>query len=336
MSRGSSDVTVSGPFARSDADGTQHGGGNAGPGRWHEDTPSTWAQRAIAAGIVVLPAVAVIVGVVAGELAPRTADVWLMVGGFAAVGVGISVGFHRYFTHRTFDTFPAVAFALGVLGSMAWQGPVMEWAAVHRRHHKHSDHEDDPHSPHLAGSGVGGLLRGALFAHAGWMFKVNIRTPEMERYVPDLRRSVVVMTLSRWYAVVAVCGLIAPGLVALAVEPTLESVGLGILWGGIGRSFALNHVTWCVNSVCHLWGRRDHDTSDQSRNNWIFGILALGEGWHNNHHAHPASARLGLRWWQVDAGWYVIMLMQACGLAWNVRQPGRVSGGVRRLPSAEH
>lgn len=302
--------------------------------QWHACSRPLLSQRILAVLLVVFAPVAVMVSVACGGAVPRKLDVSMLIYGFVLSGLGVSVGYHRYFTHRSFDTSSPVAFLLGVLGSLAWQGPAIEWAEVHRRHHRHSDRPDDPHSPHACGGGLWGMIKGAIYAHQGWMFLVNIRAPDMARYSPDLRADATVRLVSRLYYLWAVSGLLLPGLIAYCVEPTLKSVWLGVLWGGIIRAFVLNHVTWCVNSICHLWGDREYDTADHSRNNPVMGIVALGEGWHNNHHAFPFSARFGLRWWQVDAGYLVIKAMKALGLVWNVRLPDGMRVSARRRVKA--
>lgn len=297
------------------------GADNRESGRWHEDVAPSLPQQALAFLLVVFPIVAISTALWFGVFVPRPIDVAMMLAGFVLSGIGISVGFHRHFTHRAFDASAPVEFVLGILGSLAWQGPLLEWAEVHRRHHRHSDHEDDPHSPHTSGSGLWGMIKGAIFAHIGWMFLVNLRSPEMARYSPDLRANRTIVVVSRLHYVWAVGGLVLPALIAAAYEPTWRSAWLGLLWGGIIRVFLLNHVTWCVNSLCHLVGSRDYRTGDESRNNTLMGWLAFGEGWHNNHHAFPYSARFGLRWWQMDAGFLFIRLLERMGLVWNVRQP---------------
>lgn len=313
----------SAPAGAAEAVDTDVAGTPSAPQRWHEDVPAGFGQRSLSVFIVLVPPLLLATALMLGVARPRPVDLVMLVVGFILTGLGITVGFHRYFTHRSFDTSRPMAYLFGVLGAMAWQGPALEWAETHRRHHRHSDLPDDPHSPHLDGDGVKGLLKGALFAHQGWMFMVNIRGRDMARYAPDLRADPVVISVSRFAYPWAIAGLLIPGGIAWLVEPTWTSVWLGILWGGLLRAFAVNHVTWCINSVCHLWGSRDYRTSDHSRNVPILGVLGLGEGWHNNHHAFPSSARLGLRWWQFDPGWVAIRTLQMLGAVWNVRVPGR-------------
>jgi stearoyl-CoA desaturase (Delta-9 desaturase) len=243
----------------------------------------------------------------------------LLVGGYILTALGITVGYHRLFTHRSFETHWAVQFLLGAFGSMAAEGPLLKWVAFHRRHHQLSDTHEDPHSPHHHGEGFFGLLRGFWFAHLGWIFKPD--PPNMSRYVKDLRQSALLRQVSLLFPVWVALGLLIPAVLGGLLTGTWTGALLGLVWGGLARIFLVHHVTWSVNSVCHLWGRRPFECADHSRNNLLFGILAMGEGWHNNHHAFPTSARHGLRWWQVDASYWFIRALSWLGLAWKVRLP---------------
>jgi stearoyl-CoA desaturase (Delta-9 desaturase) len=248
-------------------------------------------------------------------------DVGLLVGLYLLTGLGITVGFHRLLVHRSFDTYPAVKFVLAVLGSMAVQGGVLKWAANHRRHHQHSDTPDDPHSPYRFGTGILSRLRGFWHSHVGWTF-----TPDpagLARYVRDLHRSRTLRAADKLFVGWVVLGLLVPAILGGLLTESWIGAVRGLLWGGLVRVFLVHHVTWSVNSIGHLWGSRPHKSSDQSRDNFLLGILALGEGWHNSHHAFPTSARHGLRWWQPDISYFVIRLLAVIGLAWNVRLPTR-------------
>jgi stearoyl-CoA desaturase (delta-9 desaturase) len=246
-------------------------------------------------------------------------DLGLLGGMYVLSALGITVGFHRQLTHRSFETGAVVRFVLAALGSMAVQGSVLRWVAQHRRHHQHSDTPADPHSPHHHGRGLFGLVRGFWHAHLGWAFRPD--AAGLDRYVADLRKLRSIRVASALFPVWIVVGLLVPAVVGGLVAGTWGGALLGLLWGGLVRVFLVHHVTWSVNSVCHLWGSRPYPEHDHSRNNVVFGVLALGEGWHNNHHAFPTSARHGLRWWQVDVSYYVIRAMAVVGLAWKVRLP---------------
>ncbi len=243
----------------------------------------------------------------------------LLGGMYIATAVGITVGYHRFFTHRSFRTPRPIAAILAALGSMAVEGPVLQWAAVHRRHHQHSDDHDDPHSPHTHGAGIWGILRGMWHAHMGWLLRAQPRG--LARYVRDLRKDRLVRWMSRLFPVWVLLGLLVPAALGGVLTLSWTGVLLGFIWGGLVRIFLVHHVTWSINSVCHIWGSRPFRSHDESRNNAIFGILALGEGWHNNHHAFPASARHGLRWWEIDVSYLIIRGMGLIGLARDIRVP---------------
>ena len=249
----------------------------------------------------------------------RWVELGLLLGMYVVTALGITVGFHRLFTHRAFETNPVIRFALAVFGSMAVQGSLRRWVAQHRRHHQHSDTEEDPHSPHHQGEGVFGLVRGVWHAHLGWIFHPD--PPNLLHYAKDLDQSRTLRTVSALFPVWVGLGLLIPAVLGGLLTGTWSGAFFGLLWGGLVRVCLAHHVTWSINSVCHLWGGQPYPTNDHSRNNFLFGILALGEGWHNNHHAFPTSARHGLRWWQLDASYWVIRALALLGLAWNVRLP---------------
>jgi stearoyl-CoA desaturase (Delta-9 desaturase) len=216
---------------------------------------------------------------------------------YLATGLGVTVGFHRL-THRSFETSRGMRAALAILGSAAVEGPVIPWVAGHRKHHTFSDGEGDPHSPHVGhGGGLRGALRALLHAHLGWLF-VHTHRASMRRYAPDL--------LAASFGLgVALGGRVGAGLTAL-------------LWGGGVRTFLVHHVTYSINSLRHTFGRRAFDTDDHSRNLAWLALPALGESWHNNHHAFPTSAVHGLGRRQPDPSAWVITGLERLGLVWNV------------------
>ncbi|MAE64555.1 MAG: acyl-CoA desaturase [Phycisphaeraceae bacterium] len=244
----------------------------------------------------------------------------VLLGMYVATVLGVTVGYHRLYTHRSFETRGVVKVALTVLGSMAAQGPLIRWVAVHRRHHQHSDEHGDPHSPHQSGNGTLGVLRGLWHAHMGWLFHSD--APNLMNCVRDLERSRLVRVVSALFPLWLVVGLVLPAVIGGVITLSWSGALLGFIWGGMVRIFLVHHVTWSVNSVCHMIGSRPFQTRDNSRNNLVFGVLALGEGWHNNHHAFPTSARHGLRWWQLDLSYLFIRALAMMNLAWNVRRPG--------------
>jgi stearoyl-CoA desaturase (delta-9 desaturase) len=222
--------------------------------------------------------------------------------------------YHRLFTHKSYKAAPAVSVVLGVVGSMAVQGSILDWVATHRRHHQHTDRPDDPHSPYAFGTSVGGMLRGMVHSHLGWFFAKSPPREVMDKYVPDLLSDPFIPPMSRWFGLWAVLGQLIPAAIGLALTHTWMGALMAWIWGGLLRVFFVHHVTWSVNSVCHLWGSRPFDSHDQSRNNLVMGILAMGEGWHNTHHAFPASARHGLSWLELDVTYWLIRLLAAVGL----------------------
>ena len=212
---------------------------------------------------------------------------------------GIGVGYHRMLSHRSFQAHPVVKFILLALGSVALQGNSLEWAATHIKHHALADREGDPHSP----------LEGFFHAHVGWLLGVGLNDADPEVYCPHLLKDPLVTFVGRTYWLWAALGLAIPFLVA---------GWPGFLWGGLVRIALQHHVTWSVNSVCHVFGKREFVTNDQSRNEWIVGLLAFGEGWHNNHHAFPRSAFHGLHWWQFDLSGYLIWTLERFTLVHDV------------------
>jgi stearoyl-CoA desaturase (delta-9 desaturase) len=237
---------------------------------------------------------------------------------YAATGLGITVGFHRLFTHRAFKARKGVRTTLAILGSMAIEGPVISWVADHRKHHAFSDRPGDPHSPHVDhGGGLKGALRGLLHAHVGWLF-IHTQRGRHERYAPDLLADRTIRWVSRWFFGWAVAGLVAAFVLGWLIGGSLHTALTGLLWGGAVRILVLHHATYSINSLCHFFGRRDFDTPDESRNLLWLSLLTFGESWHNNHHAFPTSAAHGLRRWQIDVSAAVIWLLEKTGLAWDV------------------
>ena len=262
------------------------------------------------------------------------ADLTLLAIFYVLTGVGITVGFHRLFTHRAFQTYRPIQYAFAVLGTMALQGSVITWVADHRKHHAHTDAEGDPHSPHLtAGTGVRGALGGLFYAHMGWLFS-EVGEADKQKYAPDLVEDPGMAQVNRRYLLWIAGSLALPGLFGFLFTGTLWGAFTGFLWGGLVRIFLLHHVTWSINSVCHFFGRRRFATEDHSTNVFWLSLLSFGESWHHNHHAFPRSAFHGLRGWELDPGGWVIRGLKRLHLAWDVveitpeRQHQRLSGGV--------
>jgi stearoyl-CoA desaturase (Delta-9 desaturase) len=232
---------------------------------------------------------------------------------YIPTGLGITVGFHRLFTHRSFKTGPVVRGVLAALGSAAIEGPVVSWVADHRKHHAFSDEEGDPHSPHVDHGG----LRGLFHAHVGWLFLHDQRALKT-RYAPDLLADPVVSFVNRTFVLWVLAGFVAPFAIGFVLGGTVVGGLTSLLWGGLIRMFVLHHVTYSINSLCHAFGRRDFETGDESRNLAWLALPSFGESWHNNHHAFPTSSVHGLKWWQIDLSSMVIRALERLGLAWDV------------------
>jgi len=228
-----------------------------------------------------------------------TALVLYFVGG----SFGIGMGYHRLLTHRGYKTYPWIEYFLTWCGTLALEGGPIFWVATHRVHHQKSDREGDPHSPR----------EGTWWAHMGWILTgqgLHHDASVLARYAPDLKRDPVHRWLSEWHWTSNV----VVGLLLLAVGGWDY-----VLWGIFFRVTFTLHCTWLVNSATHLWGSRRFETRDDSTNNWWVALLSFGEGWHNNHHAHPVSARHGLAWYELDINWIGISLLKALGLAWDIK-----------------
>ena len=258
-------------------------------------------------------------------------DLGLLLGGWYATGLGITVGFHRMLAHRAFDATGPIRYFWMALGSLAIQGSPLMWCAVHRRHHQCSDKPGDPHSPHLHNGGVWQIIRGFLHSHTGWLYSPYWTDPRLKKFIPDLMVDKQALAIDRFYYVWIAVSLALPALIAGLVTWSWHGAATGFLWGGLVRAYVTHHITWSINSVCHVFGKQDYQAGDASRNNVIFGFLAHGEGWHNNHHAFPNSARHGLKWWQFDLSWVLIRGMERLRLARNVKVPVANMLSGRRL-----
>jgi stearoyl-CoA desaturase (Delta-9 desaturase) len=244
---------------------------------------------------------------------------------------GITVGYHRLFTHRSFKTSGALRALFAVLGSAAVEGPVIEWVATHRKHHRFSDTVGDPHSPHTEhGAGLRGALRGLFHAHVGWMFR-GVDRANPERYAKDLLADPVLRSVDRMFPLWVLVGLAVPFGLGVALTGSLVGGLTGLLWGGAVRILFLHHATFSINSLCHFFGRRRFPTGDESRNLAWLALPTFGEAWHNNHHAFPTSAHHGLSRWQLDPGGWLIDGLERVGLAWDVV---RISPATQRAKRA--
>jgi stearoyl-CoA desaturase (delta-9 desaturase) len=245
-------------------------------------------------------------------------DVGIFIGIYFATAFGITIGYHRLFTHRSFEAHRPTKYLFAILGSMAVQGPVIGWVADHRKHHAFTDEEGDPHSPHLAhGGGLLGNLKGLYHAHMGWLFDEH-GMADAKRFAPDLLEDKGMRFINRHFIWWVGLSLAIPFGLGFAITGGLTGALTALLWAGFVRIFMVHHVTWSINSICHFFGRRRFDLEDQSTNVAWLAIPSLGEAWHHNHHAYPRSAAHGLRWYEIDLSAMVIKAMDKVGLAWNV------------------
>jgi stearoyl-CoA desaturase (Delta-9 desaturase) len=245
------------------------------------------------------------------------ADLAVMLIMYVITITGVTLGFHRLLTHRSFQTFKPVEYTLAILGSLAVQGPVISWVADHRKHHAHTDQEGDPHSPHGHGGGLRGAIAGLWYAHMGWLFHVS-GTSDHAKYARDLHEDRGMRFIHGTFGLWVTVGLVLPAGLGYLLDPTWQGALTAALWGGPVRIFALHHVTWSINSVCHFFGTRRFAVEDHSTNVFWLSLLSFGESWHHNHHTFPRSARHGLRWWEIDPTAWLIRGMQRLRLAWNV------------------
>ncbi|MGZ3581468.1 MAG: acyl-CoA desaturase [Ktedonobacterales bacterium] len=272
--------------------------------------------------IVIVPLLATGLAVrLVWQRAVHWSDLALLATMYTLVAIGVTVGYHRMLTHRSFTPHPIVKFVLLVLGSMALEGDAIQWTATHTKHHALADRPGDPHSP----------LDGFFHAHLGWIFAETDADPR--RYCRHLLRDRLVLFVSRTHLLWVVLAMAIPFAIGGVLGGWAGAL-TGLLWGGLVRQFLTHHVTWSGNSICHTFGKRAFETNDASRNEWIVGLLALGEGWHNNHHAFPRSAFHGLRWWQFDLAGYVIRLLERLGLAHDVYRVTPAMQAARLAPPA--
>jgi stearoyl-CoA desaturase (delta-9 desaturase) len=277
-------------------------------------------DRIITAVITVGPVLALgVAGWQVWEEALRWSDLVVLAVLYVLTGLGVTLGFHRLLTHRSFKTHPWMRGVLAVLGSAAIEGPVTSWVADHRKHHVFSDVEGDPHSPHVGhGSGWRGALAGLAHAHVGWIF-IHTHRGAKKRYAPDLLADPVIAWVDRTFLLWALLGLlVVPFGLGWLLGGSVMAGLTAILWGGAVRVLLLHHATYSINSLCHFFGRRRFATDDQSRNLGWLSLVTFGEAWHNNHHAFPTSAAHGLRRFELDPTAWVIRLMERVGLVWDV------------------
>lgn len=277
-------------------------------------------QRWLALIVVIVPILGVIVAL---ARAFRNGIGAIEIGAFTVMYIltmgGVTVGLHRYFAHKCFETGPGMRLVLAALGSMAAQGPILSWVTVHRKHHAFSDRPGDPHSPHVENGRPVGGLRGLWHSHIGWMLSEDFS--DWVNFARDLMPDRRIFWIHRTYFLWVILGLLLPTAAAGLLTRSWSGAALGFLWGGLVRCCVVNQSSWCVGSVCHYFGSKRFETHDHSANNYIVAVLTFGEGLQNNHHAFPSAARHGLAWWEPDFSGTLIALLSRLGLVWNTYHP---------------
>jgi stearoyl-CoA desaturase (delta-9 desaturase) len=248
-------------------------------------------------------------------------DIILAIFMYAVAGHGVTIGFHRYFTHRGFKTSRPVRIMLAVAGQFAIEGPVIRWVADHRRHHAYSDRDGDPHSPWRYGPGPLALAKGLWHAHIGWLF--DVEQTNQRRYAPDMLDDRDMRIVSKLFGACAFVSIALPAVVGGLWGGSWAAAVQAFFWASLVRIGLLHHVTWSTNSICHVFGNRPYQSRDKSGNVWILAFLSMGESWHNLHHADPTLARHGVERWQLDTSAYLIKLMETLRIVWDVRWPDR-------------
>ncbi|MGI9016914.1 MAG: acyl-CoA desaturase [Euzebya sp.] len=291
-------------------------------------------QRRVAVLLTGIPFVGVVVAVVLlWGRGISGLDLGLLLGFWIFTGLGITVGFHRLFTHRSFAVGTPLRVVMAVAGTMGVEGSVIHWVATHRRHHAYADTYGDPHSPHLVtDTGLKGAVKGLWHAHMGWFFVPDGVQPQ--HWAPDLLADPALVRVERAAPWIIVGSFLAPPVIGGLVTMSIGGALSALLWGSLVRVFLLHHITWSINSICHFFGEQPFDTRDESVNNWPLSLVSFGESWHNNHHAFPTSARHGLLPGQLDPSWRLIRTLEQLSLATNVKVPSPEQMAKRRRASA--
>lgn len=302
-----------------------------------QDEPKGTFEKVLVGIFVAVPLAALVAAIpVAWGWGLGWHDIVLALVFYYVSGLGISMGFHRYFTHSSYKAKTGLRVALAIAGSMAIEGPLLTWVADHRRHHKYSDREGDPHSPWRFGDDWKALTKGLAWAHIGWMFDSN--KTSLEKFCPDLLADKKMVRISRHFPMITAFSLLAPALIGGLWGWSWQGAVTAFFWASLVRVAFLHHVTWSINSICHTFGREEFEVRDKSRNvNWL-AILSFGESWHNLHHADPTCARHGALRGQIDIAARLIWFCEKLGWAYNVRWPdeARLTGkqmGSRQLGS---
>ncbi|WP_017627068.1 acyl-CoA desaturase [Nocardiopsis chromatogenes] len=257
-------------------------------------------------------------------------DVGIGAAFYLVSGLGITVGFHRHFTHGSFKANRPLRIALAVAGSLAIEGSVIKWVADHRRHHKYADAEGDPHSPWRFGDDWRSVAKGLFYAHMAWMFLSEEKTSP-KRFAPDLLKDKDIVRVDRLFIPLVLFSLFAPAAIGGLVTMSWWGAFTAFFWAGLVRVALLHHVTWSINSICHTIGEENFEVRDRSRNVWWLAIPSFGESWHNLHHADPTCARHGVLKGQVDISARIIWAFEKLGWATKVRWPNAERLAAKRV-----
>lgn len=291
-------------------------------------------EKAILGFFVIVPLTAVLVGIpiALANGWVRWLDIAMLVTLYFVGVHGITIGYHRMFTHGAFHAGPKVRAALALAGSLAIEGRVIDWVADHRKHHQFSDKEGDPHSPWEYGPGVKGLIRGLIHAHVGWIFTYN--GTDLKKYAPDLLADKPIDRISRWWPAVAIISMVVPTAIGYLADGW-AGAAMAFFWVTVVRVALVHHMTWSINSVCHVWGKKPFRSRDEARNVAWLSLVSGGESWHNYHHADPSSARHGVLPRQIDTSAAIIRLMERFGWVQSVKWPSAERIESKRVPASQ-
>ena len=298
-----------------------------------EDKPASLAQQIITGVFVGVPMLALVAAIpFAWGWGLGWHDVVIAAVFYWVTGLGITVGYHRYFTHGSFKAKTPLRVALAVAGTMAMQGPVITWVSDHRKHHKYSDREGDPHSPWRYGDNARALAKGLFYAHILWLFDPN--QTSQEKFSPDLLADKNIARVDKLFAPLVGVSLLGPALIGGLWGMSWHGAITAFFWAGLVRITLLHHVTWSINSICHTFGNKDWESRDKSRNVSWLAIASFGESWHNLHHVDPTCARHGALKGQIDQSARVIWAFEKLGWAYDVRWPNESRLNGKRTPEA--
>jgi stearoyl-CoA desaturase (Delta-9 desaturase) len=299
----------------------------------------TRTERYVSLGSVLIPFAAFVLAIVLlWQRAVDGTDLAILAVMYVLTAMGVTVGYHRLFTHRSFQAVRPLQYVFAILGSMAAQGPLAHWVADHRKHHAHTDEEGDPHSPHVHdhGSGAKGVILGLVHAHFGWLM-TDWGQADHGRYARDIIEDRGLKRIHNLFVPIFLMGLLIPAAAGFAVKGTLGGAATALLWGGFVRVFLVHHITWSINSICHFFGTRRFATEDYSTNVFWLALPSFGEAWHHNHHAFPRSAEHGLRWYELDPSAWLIRGLEKLHLVHGVvritpeRQRERLAEAEKQL-----